>query len=74
MKRFSICIALAALGCGCVSNPKDLAPLINALSSDNATARISVHTATFSIEVDRVNPGTNTVNHSIKDGTITVGK
>ncbi len=74
MKRL-LPVALAVLcGSGCLMTPKDFAPIIKALSSDPATAHVVVHSAYFSIEIDRANPLTNSLPHSVENGKITVGK
>jgi hypothetical protein len=76
MKKILIIFAAAFLVVllnGCVT-AGSLAKLVDSLAKDPATARIQVHSMSFSVIVDRTNPGTNTLPHSVKDGTITVGK
>ncbi len=61
---FALCLAS-----GCVN----LAKTVKELAKDPATTHLSVRSIYVTIEVERTNPLTNTLPHSIgKDGAITV--
>lgn len=68
--KLLLLIPLVALLSGCVNTSK----LVKALSSDPATVHLTVRSIYFTIELDRTSPRTNTLPHTVKDGTITVGQ
>lgn len=60
---------LPVLLTGCVSTSK----LVHELRQDPASYHFSVRSIYVTIEVDRTNPTTNSLPHSISDGQISVG-
>lgn len=55
---------------GCVNTSK----LVRELAKDQSTVRLRITTIYGMIELDRTSPRTNTLPHTIKDGTISVGQ
>lgn len=68
--KLLLLIPIVALLSGCMNTPK----LIKALSADPATVHLRVTTIYGVIELDRTAPRTNSMPHTIKDGTISVGQ
>ena len=69
MKTF-VMLLLTVVASGCVSASK----LARELAKDPATVHVSIRSIYVNIEIDRANPMTNSLPHSVKDGAIVVGK
>lgn len=73
--KLLLLIPLVALLSGCIGVPtKEINKLVNALAKDPASLRMRIPTPWGMVELDRTSPQTNTLSHTIKDGTITVGQ
>lgn len=67
MKKL-VLLLVVGLGSGCVSTSK----LVHELRQDPASYHFSVRSIYVTIEVDRTNPTTNSLPHSINNGRIDV--
>lgn len=70
MKKLLLLIPIIVLMTGCVNTSK----LVRELAKDPATVHLRITTIYGVIELDRTAPRTNSMPHTIKDGTISVGQ
>lgn len=70
MKRILLGLTAGALFCGCANTAK----IVKAVGESNASVRVRFTTLYGTLQVERTNPGTNSLPHSVKDGEITVTK
>lgn len=70
MKSLLLTLSAAFLFTGCTNT----ASIVKAVGESNASVRVRFTTLYGTLHVERANPGTNSLGHSIKDDGITVQK